>query len=591
MVYPVTATILLFLQMAFGYSQQLPPVTCPPGFIPANTSRPGSGEPERACSCGEVWKRFNTSKTVRCKDTGFEVFTGHCLTYSVSVNSLSVGACPYNTARETVVITIRHNISELGDTFCAPFHRKGRLCEECMEGFSPSIAHSMHCKQCNVKFAWLKYVAMQVVIPSSALFVIIVVCNVQFSSSPLNALVLFFQTFYACLYYDAKLNSLIGRDGSVFVHILMAVYRIFNLDFYYIFSFNNFSQICFGQSMKGVHILLMKYFEAFSPLVLVLVVSLCAYLHSKNCRPLVFAWNGILKIGSATCFKIPAKNSSSQRLCNAFIVLAYSKILFVSLNFLIPNKTSDINGTAITQHWKLYFDPTVKYFGREHIPYAILAISVLCLFVVFPLLILILYLFRPFGTLYSRVLRSRWHIMNYFIDAFQGWYRNGTDNTSFDYRLVFSVFPVIKILCALWMSVFTGMEYRGSRIWLLPSMVLQGTGLFFAIFRPYRIESMNKLDSIILWLLGTIAFTQINTGEGLMHFTVALAYFPILGVATYAIYKFCYRIKRLAMTKKNCCCSCLLDRRAYPSLLHNDLLESRELEDGSERLDYGAASY
>lgn len=63
-----------------------------------------------------------------------------------------------------------------------------------------------------------------------------------------------------------------------------------------------------------------------------------------------------------------------------------------------------------------------------------------------------------------------------------------------------------------------------------------------------------------------------------MHFTLALAYLPLLGVAMYAIYKFCYRAKRQAMT-------CLQGRHANPSLLHNDLLESRELEDGYERLD------
>lgn len=145
-----------------------------------------------------------------------------------------------------------------------------------------------------MKFAWLKYIAVQVAIPSSILFVIIVICNVKFSSSPLNTLVLFCQIVSSCFYYGVKLHSLIDHGSStvsnVFVRILMAVYGIFNLDFRYIF---NFSQVCFSQSMKGVHVLLLKYFEAFCPLVLVFVVSLCAYLHGKKLQTLGFGleWN------------------------------------------------------------------------------------------------------------------------------------------------------------------------------------------------------------------------------------------------------------------------------------------------------------
>jgi nitrate reductase NapE component len=167
--------------------------------------------------------------------------------------------------------------------------------------------------------------------------------------------------------------------------------------------------------------------------------------------------------------------------------------------------------------------------------------------------------------------------MSYFIDAFQGWFKNGTDATSYDYRLVFAVFPVIKILCALWASIFTGMEHRGSRIWLIPSMVLHGVGLFFALFRPYQHDSMNKLDSLILWLLGTIAFTQVNSGEEVMHFTLALAYFPVVCVITYAAYKFCYWAKR-QVTMDSCSCLQGNNRPVHPPLLSSNVLESELLK-------------
>ena len=586
MVHPIAVTVLLFLKVAFSYSQQFRgPITCPPGFVPANTSGLGGGEQEKTCLCGEVWKHFNASRTVRCKDTDsekFDIYTGHCLTYSAPTNSLSIGPCPYNLKYRTLTL----NVSELGVRMCAPFNRKGRLCEECMEGFWPSISRSMHCKQCNMKISWFKYITLQVVLPSSLFFTVIMISNLQFSSSPLNSLVLFCQLVYSCLYYDARLHSLLHRGtgyttSNVFYEILMACCGILNLDFHYIFKFNKLSQVCLGPSTKGVHILMLKYLEAFSPLLLVLAVSLCIYIHSKNCKLLVISWKCILKIFPA-CLKMPTKDTSSKRLCNAFIaffVLAYSKILYVSLNFLIPNKTYEIIGTTITEHWSLYFDPTIKYFGREHIPYAILAITMLTFFVISPLLILVLYLFKPIGAFYSRVLGSRWHIMHYFIDAFQGWYKNGTDNTSYDYRLVFAIFPVLKILSALWMCVFTGAEHRGSRIWLVPSMVLQGTGLFFAAFRPYKSDTMNKLDALLIWLLGTILFTLVHNGN--KEFTLALTYLPLPCVLVYATYKFIHWASRQGMVEKfkNCCCSCQPGRHTYRPLVNNDQLKGGELDE------------
>lgn len=587
MVFQVSVTIILFLLVASGLSQQS---ACPPGFVPANASNSAAGG--ILCTCSEVWNHFNSSHTVRCSPSGstIKIYTGHCVTYNESTNSFFVGACPFNLNFETLVFLLS-NLSEWGDEMCGPFNRKGRLCGECLSGFWPSITRSMDCVRCDAKFSWLKFIIIQAVLPSCALFIVIVVLNVQLSSSPLNALVLYCQLMFGCLYYDIRLGSLVNDGYSkpfdTLAQIMMHCYGIFNLEFLYL---SKYSQPCSGRSMKGIHILMLKYFEASTPLLLLLLVSLCAYLYSRNFKPFVLVWRGISKIVSATCIKNNTQRWTSERLCNAFIAffsLAYSKILYVSLNLLIPNRIYEIRGTVIVDHWNLYFDPTIEYFGREHIPYAVAAILVLILFVVFPLLLLVLYLFKPVGTLYSRILGSKWHVMSYFIDAFQGWYRNGTDNTSRDYRLVFAVFPVLKILYAVWITVFTGIEYRGSRIWLLPCMVLQGTGLFFVMFRPYRIESMNKMDALILWVLGTAALTLVNTGKALMHFSLVLAYIPLLGVSVYATYKVCYWVKRQMDTTKCCSCCCFRrqEQQIYPPLLHNRLDSCVAMGDGYEHLD------
>lgn len=52
-------------------------------------------------------------------------------------------------------------------------------------------------------------------------------------------------------------------------------------------------------------------------------------------------------------------------------------------------------GTSEYTHG-IYYSPTVDYFGREHLPYAILALTLLTVFVFIPTIALILYPFRLF---------------------------------------------------------------------------------------------------------------------------------------------------------------------------------------------------
>ena len=57
----------------------------------------------------------------------------------------------------------------------------------------------------------------------------------------------------------------------------------------------------------------------------------------------------------------------------------------------------------LTYSWRLYYDATITYMGRAHLPYAILAIAVLAITVVIPFLILMLYPFRLFQKLLQYV--------------------------------------------------------------------------------------------------------------------------------------------------------------------------------------------
>ena len=82
---------------------------------------------------------------------------------------------------------------------------------------------------------------------------------------------------------------------------------------------------------------------------------------------------------------------------------------------------------------RLYYDPTLHYFGMRHLPYAILALVFLTSFVIVPTLVLIMYPFQFFHKFLS-VFPMRWHFLHAFVDSFQGCYKDGTEPGTVDCR-------------------------------------------------------------------------------------------------------------------------------------------------------------
>ena len=559
--------------------------SCPPGFVSANSSdRTSAGPP---CLCSRIWEEPDISNMVMCESNSsgnyLMLVVGHCMTYDESEEVFFLGACPYNLNHRELVLP--QNLSELESVMCKPYNRRGRLCEECMEGYGVSIARSMHCKKCkSTALEMLKYLSIQV-LPSTVMFLAIMVFNIKLSKSPLNAFVLYSQVVFSVIYYDTKLHKparyygFKGGFASTSIDIAMMVYGIFCLNFHYLFRFHKLSQVCFRSPWKGVHILMLKYVEAFYPLVMLLVVYLCMYLHKKNFKPLVVAGRLAKGVVTRLCPQDSVGVNPSERIANglvAFITLAHTKLLFISLNLLIPNQIDEINGTTSVHHQALYFDPTVKFFGREHIPYVVVALVVLSLFVTLPILILTLTPLRPVTACFRLVLRSKWYAMHYFLEIFQGWFKTGEDG-SFDFRLVAAVFPILKCLLGAWVLLLTGLINRGRHVWLVPLMLFQGMGLFFAVFRPYRKKAMNIYDSLLLSLLGTIATILYGVSKTVLYVAVGLVYLPLIATALYFTYKFygwvANRIRNSGIYRNfkfERLCDCIGDT-AYPPLLSRHL--------------------
>ena len=146
---------------------------------------------------------------------------------------------------------------------------------------------------------------------------------------------------------------------------------------------------------------------------------------------------GLLSDFCHGCEKICVEGLGSRLLQNirtslidafaTFILLSCVKFLSVSFDLLVPARLYDIHGKTIGTKY-LFYDGTIEYFGKEHLPYAILAIIMLLVFVVFPCLLLCLFPCRCFQRFLNHYgLRSL--ALTTFMDAFQGCYKDGTNGT------------------------------------------------------------------------------------------------------------------------------------------------------------------
>ena len=147
--------------------------------------------------------------------------------------------------------------------------------------------------------------------------------------------------------------------------------------------------------MTTVQALSLEYIVAFYPLFLTIMFYICIQLHSKGCKPLVYLWKPF-----HNCFAcMSQKWSPSKSLVHtfaAFLLLSYSKTLFVSFGLFQNNGyTRDSSGEKVGP-LMVYYNATVPYFSTEHLPFALLAIFISATFIVLPVLILLLYPTRVF---------------------------------------------------------------------------------------------------------------------------------------------------------------------------------------------------
>ena len=265
-------------------------------------------------------------------------------------------------------------------------------------------------------------------------------------------------------------------------------YGMWNLDFFRL----QYTPFCLHPVTTTVQMLALDYIIAVYPLVLLVVVYLFVKIHDANFRVIVCLWRPFHRSFAYFRRDWNIKTSLIDAFAT-FLLLSYTKFLFVSFELLIPTSIYNIEGEALSKYY-LCWDGTIEYFGSEHLPYAFLALTVLIIFNILPLLLLCLYPSRWFQKCLNSC-RFQKQALHIFMDAFQGCYKDGT-NGSRDCRW----FAGLYLFFRMFIMVVLGLSLYKSFVPLAGCAVVVLLVLTAAL-QPYKTNVRNRINVFFLLVI------------------------------------------------------------------------------------------
>ena len=461
------------------------------------------------CQCGEGYDRM-----IACDEaTGRAAVSNcHCVTYDNVTKETQVGSCYYNcenTAHKTLYDRVYHplpiNPSKSTVTICGRFNRTGTLCGQCAPELSPFVlSYNLSCVECpEGNKNWWKFVFAGFG-PLTFFYIFIVVFNINITSSRLHGVVLFSQAITMPALARMILLTFVTRPNILrIVKLAFPLYSFWNLDFFRTII----PDIC--MNITTLQALALDYAIAIYPLFLIILSYVLIVLYDRDIGLLVYMWRPFHKV-----FGIFKRNwdirTSIIDSFTTFFLLSYVKVLSVSSDLLIYVRIHSLDGKSSI---RLFYDPTLHYFGGRHLPYAVLALVFLAIFIVLPTLILTLYPFQFFHKFLS-LFPLRWHFLHAFVDSFQGCYKDGTEPGTVDcrvfaqlglfFRLAFFVIYALTLT-----SVFFVYAAVASTLWLV----------FIISVNPFKkhVSSYALTDSVFLIFISMFYISVIGIDIGSME--------------------------------------------------------------------------
>ena len=428
---------------------------------------------------------------------------GYCMTYDSNASEVYVGECPYKLQLKLLQnwhFQLPCNLSAVNDSICAPLNRTGKLCANCIAGYGPGVfALDFHCYKCAGPYhGWGLYLFLEFSLLT--LFCCVVVCfRIKATAASMNVFVLSANfTVGALANNEVSFKYSLNGISKVWVEIHKVCYGFWNLDIFR----SVIPPFCVSEKITNTHALALQYISAFYPLLLIAITYTCIHLHDNNFRPIVWLWTPFHKC-LARCRRQCNPKASIVDAFATFLLLSYSKLLFVSTQLLLSTAVHTYNTTdpSITTATYYLWDPTIKLFHGRHYAFAIIAIIVFSTFIALPPLLLVLYPTKTFQKCLGYG-KCQWYTLRTFVDNFQGCYKDGTQGTR-DCRYFAGLYFILRVAVLLSHTLLMP-SYLLS--WMVPGVIIIAVALCLIVFRPYKEDKFNTIDSILLILFATNAF-------------------------------------------------------------------------------------
>ncbi len=423
-----------------------------------------------------------------------------CIYYDTNLKSFIVGSCLFTcTLIESCHLEVS-NTSELNHLMCDKFHRMRRFCGQCQEGYGLA-AYSYHyiscipCKHYGYK-NWIRYFTIAL-LPLTVFYILVILLKFNATTSRLNGWIMITQ----CATVPVQMriiNEALTNTSSFnllyiknYIKFLTVFTGVTNLDFFRTI----YRPFCLHPRANILHVLSLDYIVAFYPFVLILLTYMLVTIYDKHYRILVWMWKPFKWCLSHYQRQWNIKTSLIEVFAT-FVLLSYIKIISVSCDLLAATRSYDIHGNRLNKLY-LYYDANIEYFGRQHLPFAILALFTGLVFVILPFLILVLYPCRCFqrGLNYMGWRCQTLHII---MDAFQGSYKI----EPYDLRYFSAYYLLLRMMTIAQMLIYPNSFYLYTS-----AVVFLFSAMIFTAFHPYKTTSHNKID-IIMMLVMTLYFAS-----------------------------------------------------------------------------------
>ncbi len=582
MFFSIVAVALIYsgegsLDISEPSGSDLGPDICPPWFIYNETTS--------KCQCGN-----DLGGIVKCNDKeGAQenaIMDCYCMTHDEKLGTV-VGSCEYNCDyhkdknakynRDVLYRPLPLNTSLLNEEMCG-LNREGVLCGRCKKDLQLSAySFRIMCHNCSTSSLknWIVYLCVAY-IPLTVFFVIVLAFRISATSPKLTTFVVFAQI----MSFQAHVRMIILALGafsnfSWISKIVLTIYGIWNLDFFRVFI----PPTCLNISTLQIHAL--DYAIAVYPLGLVVLTYMLIQLHARGCMPLVVLWLPFRKCYTLLQRKVDARTTVIDVFAT-FLVLSYVKLLNASIDLLVPTHLYNVRGESKGLY--LFFDMNIKYFGREHLPYGILALFISFFFLLLPVLHLLLYPLRIFQRYFGH-----WQALRIFMDCFQGSFKDGVTEGRYDCRYFSAVYFIMRIVLFIAYAITHTSFIQPISVVLLTVLILA-----IVLVKPYKKKhSINGkihvlfMSFLILWNASLVC---VETGslkaKNSLPFSMALAGFigilPVLYIPLLVILRFLGTNRRF---------SPFFGKKVYPHQAESadhDCEEIKALSCSEEVVNYGS---